>query len=40
MNNGIIGFTETQINLTGSTCKIIESLNFFSIILAVIYAAL
>ena len=31
INNDIIGFTETQINLSDSTCKIIEALNFFNI---------
>ena len=31
MNNDIISFTETQINLSDSTCKIIERLNFFNI---------
>ena len=31
MNNDIIWFTETQINLSDSTCKIIERLNFFNI---------
>ena len=31
MNNDIISFTETQINLSDSTCKIIERLNFFHI---------
>ena len=25
MNTGIIGFTETQINMSDSTCKIIET---------------
>ena len=30
-NNDIIGFAETQINLSYSTCKIIETLNFFNI---------
>ena len=28
MNNGIIGFTETKINLSDSTCKTIETLIF------------
>ena len=31
INNDIIGFAETQINLSDSTCKIIETLNFFNI---------
>ena len=31
MNNDIIGFTATQINSSDSTCKIIETLNFFNI---------
>ena len=31
MNNDIIGFTETQINPSDSTCKIIETLNLFNI---------
>ena len=31
INNDTIGFTETQINLSDSTCKIIETLNFFNI---------
>ena len=31
MNNDIIGFTETQINPSDSTCKIIEILNLFNI---------
>ena len=31
MNNESIGFTETQISLSDSTCKIIETLNFASI---------
>ena len=30
-NKDIIGFAETQINLSYSTCKIIETLNFFNI---------
>ena len=30
INNNIIGFAETQINLSDSTCKIIETLNFFN----------
>ena len=31
INNGIIGFTETKINPSDSTCKIMETLNFFNI---------
>ena len=31
MNNDIIWFTETQIALPDSTCKIIERSNFFNI---------
>ena len=31
MNNGIIGFTETQISMSDSTCKIIETQNFVNI---------
>ena len=31
INNDIIGFTETQINPSNSTCKIIKTLNFFNI---------
>ena len=31
INNDIIGFTETQINPSGSTCKIMETLNFFNV---------
>ena len=31
MNNVIIGFTETQISPSDSTCKITETLNFFNI---------
>ena len=31
MNNDIIGFTETQINPSDSTCKIIETLNLFNV---------
>ena len=31
INNEIIQFTETQVNLSDSTCKIIETLNFVSI---------
>ena len=30
-NNDNIGFTETQINSSDSTCKIMETLNFFNI---------
>ena len=33
INNDIIGFAETQINLSDSTCKIIETLNFLIFIL-------
>ena len=29
--NNIVGFTETQIKPSGSTCKIIETLNIFNI---------
>ena len=31
MNNGVVGFTETQIKPSDSTCKIIETLNLFNI---------
>ena len=31
INNDIIGFTETQIKPSDSTCKIMETLNFFNI---------
>ena len=31
MNNDIIGLTETQISLSDSTCRIVETLNFFNI---------
>ena len=31
MNNDIIGLTETQISLSDSTCKIVETLKFFNI---------
>ena len=31
INNDITGFTETQINPSGSTCKIMETLNFFNV---------
>ena len=31
MNNDLIEFKETQINLSDSTCKIIQGLNFFNI---------
>ena len=31
INNDIIGFAETQINPSNSTCKIIKTLNFFNI---------
>ena len=31
INNDVIGFTETQIKASDSTCKIIETLNFFNI---------
>ena len=31
MDNDIIGFTATQINSSDSTCKIIDTLNFFNI---------
>ena len=31
INNGIIGLTETQINQSDSTCKIMETLIFFNI---------
>ena len=31
MNNDIIEFTETEINPSDSTCKIIETLNLFNI---------
>ena len=32
MNNDIIGLTKTQIKPSDSTCRIIETLNLFSII--------
>ena len=31
INNNIKGFTETQMKPSESTCKIIETLNFFNI---------
>ena len=31
VNNDIIGFTETQINLSNSNCKLIETLNSVNI---------
>ena len=31
INNDIIGFTETQISLSDSTCKIVEMLSFFNL---------
>ena len=31
INNDIIGFTETQISLSDSTCRIVETLNFFDL---------
>ena len=31
MSNAIIGLTETQISLSYSTCKIVETLNLFNI---------
>ena len=31
MNNDIIGFTEKQINLSNSNCKVIETLNSVNI---------
>ena len=31
MNNDIIGLTETQISLSGSICRIVETFNFFNI---------
>ena len=31
INNDIIGFTETQTKPSDSTCKIIETLNFFNV---------
>ena len=31
MNNDLLEFKETQINLSDSTCKIIQGLNFFNI---------
>ena len=30
-NNDIIGFRDTQINPSDSTCKMMETLNFFNI---------
>ena len=29
-NNGVVGYIETQINPWDSTCKIMETLNFFN----------
>ena len=31
MNNGVVGFTETQINTLNSTCKSIDTLNSLKI---------
>ena len=31
MNNDIIGLTEPQISLSDSTCRIVETFNFFNI---------
>ena len=31
INNDIIGFTETHISLSDSTCKIVETFNFFNL---------
>ena len=31
MNNDIIGLTEAQISLSDSTCRIVETFNFFNI---------
>ena len=31
INNDIIGLTETQISLSDSTCKIVETFNFFNL---------
>ena len=31
MNNDVIGLIETQIDLSDSTCRIVETLNFFNI---------
>ena len=31
VNNDIIGFTETQISISDSTCRIAETLNFFNL---------
>ena len=31
INSGIIGFTETQMKPSDSTCKIMERLDFFNI---------
>ena len=31
INNGVVGFTETQIKPSDSTCKVIETLNLFNI---------
>ena len=31
MNNDVIGLIETQIDLSDSTCRIVEKLNFFNI---------
>ena len=31
INNDVIGFIEAQINLSDSTCRLIETLNFFNV---------
>ena len=31
MNNDIIGLTEAQISLSDSTCRIVETFNFFNL---------
>ena len=31
MNNDIIGLTEAQVSLSDSTCRIVETFNFFNI---------
>ena len=35
INNDIIGFTETQIGLSGSTCRIVETFNFISTLILI-----
>ena len=35
VNNDIVGFTETQIKPSDSTCKLTETLNLFNILIKV-----